>query len=77
MRTLVLAAIAGATLLTLPALADEGAGTGRANFYLELARDQARLQNGRAPGVLPAQTGTVDAYARSRPPIRHPAQPRR
>ena len=77
MRTLILAALAGALLLTLPALAEEGAGTGRANFYLELARDQARPRPGPVPQALPTQTGTVDAFARSRPPVRRPAQPRR
>jgi hypothetical protein len=77
MRTLVLSALAGATLLALPALAEEGAGTGRANFYLELARDQARVQTGRVPEALSAPAPTVDAFARSRPPVRRSARPRR
>lgn len=75
MRRLILAALAGATLLG-PALADEGAGTNRSNFYLELAREQARLRNGGA-NTLPAPAGAVDAYARSRATERRPARPRR
>ena len=77
MRTLVLSALAGATLFALPALAEEGAGTGAGERHLELARDQARIQSGRVPEALSAQARTVDAFARSRPPVRRSARPRR
>jgi hypothetical protein len=78
MRRFVLAAFAAA--LAVPALADEGSGTGRASFYLELAAEQERLRAGRATGApvaLPTEAGPAETFTRSRASERRPVRSRR